>query len=313
MEFLIDKEDRNKSGIYMITNMVTGKFYIGSTKSFRQRFMDHRKNLRRRIHDSIYLQNSWDKYGEKKFIFSKLELVEKERKSLLKSEQYYLDSFTPWHPEIGYNTQKVAGSPLGIKHTPEQIEANRQRNLGRKLTLTQRESFFEAWESRKKSFKLLSPEGVIFEGNGIGKFAEKMGLNERCLCNVVKGIASNHRGWTNPDKRIQKIKIIKKEIIKLLSPEGEYHEILPKDRQNFGKKHGISDSSLYSLWNGKLRHAKGWVRFDKKEYLVEIYHEKYGWLKFCKFRIKPIAEKLGLNRAILSKLSRMGIANYPVK
>ena len=47
----------SKSGIYKITNIITGYFYIGSTNNFNRRKLNHLHLPRNNKHHSIYLQN----------------------------------------------------------------------------------------------------------------------------------------------------------------------------------------------------------------------------------------------------------------
>ena len=63
----------NQCGVYTITNRVNGKVYVGSTgKSFKVRWMVHRKALRKNTHHAKKLQHSWNKHGEENFIFAPL-------------------------------------------------------------------------------------------------------------------------------------------------------------------------------------------------------------------------------------------------
>lgn len=61
--------------IYKIINTANGKFYVGSTMDTRERFRNHRNKLRRGKHPNAYLQASWNKYGEEKFVFFIVEEV----------------------------------------------------------------------------------------------------------------------------------------------------------------------------------------------------------------------------------------------
>jgi len=49
------------SGIYQIKNLVNGKVCVGSTISFRKRFLEHKKDLLRNEHDNDHLQKTWNK------------------------------------------------------------------------------------------------------------------------------------------------------------------------------------------------------------------------------------------------------------
>ena len=64
------------TGVYKITNIITGDCYIGSasrigkTKSqsgFTVRFDKHLRELKNNSHHNRFLQNSFNKHGEKSF------------------------------------------------------------------------------------------------------------------------------------------------------------------------------------------------------------------------------------------------------
>jgi len=61
--------------IYQITNMISGKYYIGSAESFARREWQHKNDLRRGAHKNPRLQAAWNKYGESAFVFEILEEV----------------------------------------------------------------------------------------------------------------------------------------------------------------------------------------------------------------------------------------------
>jgi group I intron endonuclease len=119
---LLDKNNIEKTGIYKILNSNTGEFYIGSTSvSFKKRFWNHKRLLESNKNPCIFLQNSYNK--NKKFIFSILEICEKEK--CIEREQYYIDSLNP-----KYNICKIAGSSAGRfvseLHLKNQFEAQRK-------------------------------------------------------------------------------------------------------------------------------------------------------------------------------------------
>lgn len=107
-----------KSGIYKITNSITGKFYIGSTKDSDKRWYDHKRELILNIHINPKLQHSWNFHGEDKFVFSIIEEVEPDQIKLFEREQYYLDTLKPYEREVGYNICPVAEGGDNITHNP---------------------------------------------------------------------------------------------------------------------------------------------------------------------------------------------------
>jgi group I intron endonuclease len=83
-----------RGGVYKITCLATNKFYIGSTKNFYKRFIEHRSKLKANTHCNKKLKYSFNKYSEKNFIFEILENVSNlDRKNLINLEQLYLDKY----------------------------------------------------------------------------------------------------------------------------------------------------------------------------------------------------------------------------
>lgn len=105
------------SGIYVITNEITKKFYIGSAKNLKKRKYGHFYSLRRNTHDNSLLQNAFNKYGEKIFQFNVLEYCESDK--LIEREQFYIDYFQSYKREIGYNLSPTANSTLGFKFSAD--------------------------------------------------------------------------------------------------------------------------------------------------------------------------------------------------
>ena len=113
------KEDSKSKGIYKITNIINGKFYIGSASSvggFKRRWDSHKIGLINGKHRNKYLQSAWGKYGKESFIFEIIEII-RDDKIILIREQYYLDTLTSWDTNIGYNICKIAGNTLGTKRS----------------------------------------------------------------------------------------------------------------------------------------------------------------------------------------------------
>lgn len=117
-------------GVYMIKNLVNQKFYVGSSKNIRRRIQEHKTKLRANKHRNLKLQNAWNKYEEKNFIFEVIEFCEKD--FTLEVEQRYLDLFKPYEPEIGYNLCDSAYTVRGFQHSQEFKERMQKRMLGNK-------------------------------------------------------------------------------------------------------------------------------------------------------------------------------------
>lgn len=108
----------DKFYVYQIKNKINNKIYIGSTSNLNKRWDTHIRRLNNNKHHSRYLQNAWNKYGKDCFVFEILETFQS-KKEMLDCEQKWLNKTLCYDKENGYNTCKVAGSPLGHRHTEE--------------------------------------------------------------------------------------------------------------------------------------------------------------------------------------------------
>lgn len=146
-----------KSGIYIIINIVNGKYYIGQAQDINRRWQTHQSNLSRNINEpNEYLQNAWNKYGKDNFYFGILEPVDDLLK-LTEREQYWLDELGAYNHTKGYNIRKKAESNHGIKYSLESRAKMSASRKGRKSPLFGRKHSEEAKKkmstSRKGRFK----------------------------------------------------------------------------------------------------------------------------------------------------------------
>lgn len=119
-----------KSGVYKITNIESGRFYIGSSKEIETRFTDHKNDLKKNNHTNVILQRSWNKHGPDKFIFEIVEECASDKCLIL--EQKYLDLLRPYSG-VGYNINKGANGGDSFTYHPnkeEMREKNRVLSTG---------------------------------------------------------------------------------------------------------------------------------------------------------------------------------------
>lgn len=91
---------RKISGVYKITNNITGDFYIGSSRNIKQRWYDHKSPSRWKQCQNSPLYLDFQKYGLENF---KFEIVE-ETTNLHEREQYFIDLLKP-----SYNNYRANG------------------------------------------------------------------------------------------------------------------------------------------------------------------------------------------------------------
>ena len=100
-------------GIYKITCTVNNKIYIGQSIDLLTRLYAHKSRLKKNKHENTYLQEEWNEYGEKNFIF---EIVEEcSAEELESKERLYIDQLQTYKEDIGYNVR------LGKADTPVKV------------------------------------------------------------------------------------------------------------------------------------------------------------------------------------------------
>jgi group I intron endonuclease len=93
------------SGIYCIKNIINNKVYIGSSINLNGREYKHFWMLKKNKHDNQFLQNSFNKYGEKSFVFEVLEECHPEL--LINLENYHIIKNKSNEISFGYNLALV--------------------------------------------------------------------------------------------------------------------------------------------------------------------------------------------------------------
>ena len=88
------------SGVYSITNNVTGELYIGSSKNIKQRWYGHKCLSKWKQSPNLKLYQDMAQYGLGNFIFEVLE----ETADLKEREQYWIDKLKP-----SYNVMRAKG------------------------------------------------------------------------------------------------------------------------------------------------------------------------------------------------------------
>ena len=79
------------SGVYKITNNITGEFYIGSSKDIKRRWADHKCLSKWKQHPNIKLYKAMAQYSLDNFTFEVLE----ETADLRNREQYWIEQLKP--------------------------------------------------------------------------------------------------------------------------------------------------------------------------------------------------------------------------
>lgn len=109
---------KGKSGIYMWTNKLNGKKYVGSSVDLRRRLLEY-YNVNRLLNEkSMPIYIALLKYGYHNFSFTVLDICDID--SLMSREKHFFEVYSP-----EYNILKTPGSPdrgSGWKHSEATIE-----------------------------------------------------------------------------------------------------------------------------------------------------------------------------------------------
>jgi group I intron endonuclease len=120
------------TGIYKIQSIShPDRLYIGSSVNMEQRWRQHLSDFNFNRHHSPHFQRHYGKYGRNDLMFSVVALCERDQlmpvNGVIWVEQCFIWAYKPY-----FNGAPVAGSCMGVKHSDEVRQRNRERNIGRK-------------------------------------------------------------------------------------------------------------------------------------------------------------------------------------
>ena len=174
-----------KSGVYIITNVVNGKYYIGGAVDFYDRFRLHIADLLKNKHFNSHLQRAVNKYGIENFVF---EICQEYPIDItFQMETIWILLLNATNKEFGYNIDKIGKTRLGSvvsQYTKNKISKSL---IGRKIPKDVIERSQEN-NPRKKSIVVLNFNGQFLkEYSSINKAAIDLGLFTTNVVAQLKG------------------------------------------------------------------------------------------------------------------------------
>ncbi len=169
-------------GVYKITNLDTGDFYIGQSKNINRRWKEHFSRWIASAHSQKF-QDDINQYGEAGFSFQVIEECEPE--ILLERERYWINTLHP-----SYNTitdghvvseetrSKISASLAGKKQSPELVEKRRQAIIERHKTFPQTNS------GHYKKVAVEDTNVIVFES--VKACAEYLGVDASTMTHALK-------------------------------------------------------------------------------------------------------------------------------
>jgi group I intron endonuclease len=212
--------------IYLITNRLNGKRYVGQTSgSVRRRFIDHAAANK----PYMPINAAMRKYGRENFTIETLCACET-TEELNRMEVHFAESLDTFVPN-GYNLRaggragkisaltasRIAASMTGKVHSMESRQKRRLTLLGKRDTpeyqalIKPRTVEPQPKRPRRKSpnrknrgvhrdgvpysYTLVGPDGQIQTVTNMYEFSIQNDLNSSHLSRVVRGLDPQHKGW----------------------------------------------------------------------------------------------------------------------
>lgn len=217
--------------IYLITNIINQKKYVGVTNNFLKRMREHRGcyNSRHCLYRAI------KKYGWKNFL---CEIIFQTKDSLYaykEAESLFIKEYNCNHSEFGYNLtaggegtsgyivseetrkkQSIAKKgrklseehkiKIGNVHRGVIFSDERRTKISNKLkgnknflgkSFTQ-ETIDKLSEQKAKDWKIVSPDGTVVHVHNMRKFCVENNLSPSAISRVMNDLQKHHKGWTKP-------------------------------------------------------------------------------------------------------------------
>ena len=155
------------SGIYKITNTVTGDSYIGSSKNIKQRWTDHKKPSVWKKYPNNPMYHDMQKYSVDKFEFEILAEVEPE--SLKETEQKFIETLKPT-----YNSNNANG--WDIERYKESMKKYHKSDKYKKYQKSDKcKEYYKEYKNKYQN-QLCSYNGEILTLNALSQRFRKAGI-----------------------------------------------------------------------------------------------------------------------------------------
>lgn len=173
------KDTKDKSGIYLWTNLINNKRYIGSSVNLKRRMLEY-FNINRLLRmPSMTINNALLKYGYSNFSLSILAFCE--IGDILIKEKYYFELLKP-----EYNVLREPGSPSrgkGWKHSTETIERIKLGALNKSRKVIANMSIGQSTSQRIEVTDLELNTKTIY--HAIKAAAKSLDLDKRYIENYI--------------------------------------------------------------------------------------------------------------------------------
>lgn len=185
----LNKEDKNKCGIYCIQNEIDQKMYIGKSKNIYSRIQSHIYALNIKSNDeNRHLINAWHKYGSENFKYFVIEYLEFNENLLKERELYWIQFYNTLDRSIGYNLRLDSETKMVVhEETRKKLS---EANSGKKNP-----NYNNKWSNEKK--KKMSE---------LKKEQYSLGILKVNLDACKKGVENRNKKWKENPELKEKMK-----------------------------------------------------------------------------------------------------------
>jgi len=146
--------------IYMATNKVNGKIYIGKTI----KNLDERKRAHLRKDDSIYFHNAIKKYGIDNFDWIIIDNCNEEKDSA--KEKYYIKIYNSTDRKIGYNCTEGGDGGDTFTNNPKRKQISKKHS----------DNFKKLWKTKEYRENIIVQRQKLKDNK---KFLDKVSANSK--------------------------------------------------------------------------------------------------------------------------------------
>lgn len=248
MKSNIEIINKDRSGIYKITNTITNDFYIGSAVKLSRRIYRHRSELKNNKHSNIILQRAVNKYEINNFIVECLEFCEKE--NLLIREQYFVDTLHPKynirtecvHSNLGLQTsdetkEKISKANSGKARSEECKAILREVNLGKNASDETKQKMSDSQKNKVKTEEHKRKISESNKGKTMSKESIEKGIKTKKDRGVMRGEKNPKAKLTQKDVDLIREKLITTKITEIAKEYNVFYQTI----------HGIKNNKTWVI------------------------------------------------------------------